>query len=87
MRATVRASTAVAGCVVGAAVAGAGAPAALPLAFALQKAVLCTNIGGAPANPILAGVGESMQWVQGRFGLFDSAEVESSDTNASIGRR
>ena len=68
--ATATATTTVAATIIATSVASAGAPAAIPLAFALQRAVLFTNIGGAPAAPTLAAVGEQMQWVQGRFDLW-----------------
>ena len=81
---TVQATSAVIG-VVGVSTAVAlGAPAVMPMAFVLQKAVLFTNIGGVPASPVLAGVGEQMQWVQGRFGFFSSAGLR---TPPSTGRR
>jgi hypothetical protein len=75
---TATATSAATTLVVGTAVATAGAAAAVPLAFALQKAVLFTNIGGAPANPMLSGVAENLQWTQGRFGIFPRGPRDSA---------
>ena len=62
-------TTTIAAVTVTAAVAGAGATAAVPLAFALQRAVMFSDLAGAPANPTFAEVGKEMQWVQGRFNI------------------
>ena len=64
-------------------VATAGAPAALPLAFVMQKAVLFTNIGGAPTNPTLAGIADNMQFVQGRVGIFSFGDSSNSGRRLS----
>ena len=82
---TARVTSAAATTVAIAAAAAMGAPAALPLALVLQRAVLFTNIGGAPANPALASVGEQMQWTQGRFGLFSMARSGSSSSGSDEG--
>ena len=70
VKAVSQASTALISTVAATAVATTGVFAVVPLTFALQKSVILTNVGGSPALPVLAGVGEQMQWVQGRFGLF-----------------
>ena len=82
VQAAAQASSTVVASAAAVAVATAGAPAAVPLAFVLQRAVLLTNVGGAPTKPMLAAVGEEMQWVQGRIGIFAFA-MDSSDEGGS----
>ena len=82
VKATFTASTALVSSVAATAVATTGAFAVVPLTFALQKSVILTNIGGSPALPVLAGVGQEMQWIQGRFGLFGFSST-AADTAAS----
>ena len=84
MATTAQAATAVSLVATGAGAAALGAPALLPVALVLQKAVIFTNIGGAPAHPILAGVGEQMQWVQGRFGLFNPYSKDAASRRRQL---
>ena len=78
-------STTVAAAAVGATVA-AGAAAAAPMAIALQRAVMFSDIAGAPANPTMQELGKSMQWVTGRFNFFGGgAEGNNGDEADDVG--
>ncbi len=83
VKATFQASTALVSTVAATTVATTGVVAVVPLAFALQKSVILSNVGGSPAHPVLAGVGEQMQWVQGRFGLFGFSSTAADTSNQS----
>ncbi len=65
VKATFQASTALVSTVAATTVATTGVVAVVPLAFALQKSVILSNVGGSPAHPVLAGVGDQMQWLAG----------------------
>ena len=81
----VQAAAAVASTTVAAAAAGAtvaaGAAAAAPMALALQRAVMFSDVAGAPANPTMQELGASMQWVTGRFDLFGVRGDDGGDDN------
>lgn len=57
----------------------AGPAAAVPLAFALQKFCMFGDLASAPTDPVATGIGENIQWVQGRFNLLGSAQDDDGD--------